>query len=285
MDISLLRTFLEVSRVRHFGHAAENLCITQSAVSARIKLIEDQLDVTLFTRDRNNIQLTTAGQRFTRHAESILDSWNRARQDVLLSSAGAQLISVGATYNLWDILLERWLIGVHQRFPRIPLRTETVASENLIRMLLDKTLDLGFLFEPPQVQKLAMEEVASLDLIMVSTLPDLPAQQAVVRDDYIMVDWGTAFALEHARAFADAGAAKLSMNAAKTALGFLQTCGGSAYLARPMVEQLITAGTLHPVPQAPTIKRNFYAVYHSQNLKLDDLKPLIQNLRTDFLPS
>ena len=283
MDISLLKTFLEVARARHFGHAAENLCITQSAVSARIKLIEDQLQVPMFTRDRNNIQLTAAGQRFSKHAESILDTWNRARQDVLLSTAAAQLISVGATYSLWDILLERWLIGVHQRYPQTPLRTETTGAESLMRMLLDKVLDLGFLFEPPQVQKLEMEEVASLDLVLVSTRPDLRAQQAVNADDYIMVDWGTAFAIEHAREFQEAGAAKLSMNAAKTALGFLQACGGSAYLARPMVQQLITEARLYTVTDAPVIKRNFYAVYHSQNVKLDDIKPLIEFLRTDFL--
>ncbi len=279
MDINLLRTFLEVARARHFGHAAETLCITQSAVSARIKLIEDQLGMPLFTRDRNNIQLTTGGQRFVRHAEAILDSWNRARQDVLLSTSSAQLISVGATYSLWDILLERWLVTLHQHFPQIPLRTETAAGENLIRMLLDKVLDLGFLFEPPQVQKLVVEEIMSLDLIMVTTQAGLTAQQAVSRDDYIMVDWGTAFAIEHARVFADAGAAKFSMGTAKTAYHFLLACGGCAYLARPMVEDALSRGALFPVSDAPTIKRNFYAVYHSQNLKLNEMRPLIALLR------
>ncbi|MBT7408643.1 MAG: LysR family transcriptional regulator [Methylococcales bacterium] len=45
MDISLLKTFLEVVKTRHFGHAADHLCITQSAVSARIKMIESLLSV------------------------------------------------------------------------------------------------------------------------------------------------------------------------------------------------------------------------------------------------
>ena len=64
MDIELLKTFLELSRTRHFGRAAENLFISQSAVSARIRQLEDSIGAPLFTRDRNNIQLTSAGERF-----------------------------------------------------------------------------------------------------------------------------------------------------------------------------------------------------------------------------
>ena len=56
MDIQLLRTFLELDRTRHFGKAAEILSVTQSAVSARIRLLEETLGVPLFIRRRNEIQ-------------------------------------------------------------------------------------------------------------------------------------------------------------------------------------------------------------------------------------
>ena len=48
MDTELLKTFLEVSRTRHFGRAAESLYLTQSAVSFRIRQLENQLGVNLF---------------------------------------------------------------------------------------------------------------------------------------------------------------------------------------------------------------------------------------------
>ncbi len=63
MDTELLKTFLEVSRTRHFGRAAEALYLTQSAVSFRIRQLENQLGVNLFTRHRNNIRLTTAQRK------------------------------------------------------------------------------------------------------------------------------------------------------------------------------------------------------------------------------
>jgi DNA-binding transcriptional LysR family regulator len=74
MDIDLLKTFLEVNRTRHFGRAAENLFLTQSAVSARVRQLEDTIGVPLFTRTRNDIQLTPAGTRLLKYAESILNA-------------------------------------------------------------------------------------------------------------------------------------------------------------------------------------------------------------------
>ena len=82
MDIGLLKTFLEVNRTKHFGQAAENLFLTQSAVSARIKLLEQTLGVPLFTRSRNNIELTPAGARLVKLADSIINTWNRARLEI-----------------------------------------------------------------------------------------------------------------------------------------------------------------------------------------------------------
>ncbi|WP_348253738.1 LysR family transcriptional regulator, partial [Salmonella enterica] len=57
VDRELLKTFVEVSRTRHFGRAAEALCLTQSAVSSRISQLENQLGVNLCTRHRNNRRL------------------------------------------------------------------------------------------------------------------------------------------------------------------------------------------------------------------------------------
>lgn len=74
MDTELLKTFLEVSRTRHFGKAAESLYLTQSAVSFRIRQLENQVGTELFTRHRNNIQLTPAGQTLVPYAENLMNT-------------------------------------------------------------------------------------------------------------------------------------------------------------------------------------------------------------------
>ena len=82
MDINDFRTFLEVSRTRHFGQSARNLCVTQSAVSARIRQLEEALGKQLFIRQRNNIQLTPAGEQLLSYAEIITIAWSSARQTI-----------------------------------------------------------------------------------------------------------------------------------------------------------------------------------------------------------
>ena len=85
MDSELLKTFLEVSRTRHFGKAAETLYLTQSAVSFRIRQLETQVGADLFTRHRNNIQLTEAGERLVPYAEKLMETWLLAKKEVLKS--------------------------------------------------------------------------------------------------------------------------------------------------------------------------------------------------------
>src|SRR3990167_3219938 len=138
MDIDLLRTFLEVYRTRHFGRTAENLYLTQSAVSARIRLLEETLGAPLFTRTRNDIRLTPAGTRMLKYAEAILNAWNRARQDAALGEEDKVSLAIGASYSLWDILLQDWTHRLYDAIPRVALQGEAHGPELLIRKLLDR---------------------------------------------------------------------------------------------------------------------------------------------------
>ena len=101
MDIDLIKTFLEVSRTRHFGRAANNLFVTSAAVSARIKLMESQLGVELFIRHRGNVRLTSEGERLLPYAETMLETWARAVQEVRLQPELDARVHIGATSGLW----------------------------------------------------------------------------------------------------------------------------------------------------------------------------------------
>lgn len=100
MDTDLLKTFIEVNRTRHFGRAADNLFVTPSAVSARIRLLEEQLGVRLFVRERNKLRPTPSGERLLGHARQLLATWERARQDVALGAQQADELALGAIPGL-----------------------------------------------------------------------------------------------------------------------------------------------------------------------------------------
>jgi DNA-binding transcriptional LysR family regulator len=259
MDLELLRTFLEVSRLRHFGHAAEALHVTQAAVSARIKQLEALLGVRLFDRLRRDIRLTPEGNRLVRYADLLLAEWRKARQDVAAGGANRQL-SVGGSLRLWDVLLQDWLYRLRQTLPDLALIAESHTPELLTRRLLDGVIDVAFMLEPAQLEVLQIREVARVRLALVADREGLTLD-AALGAGYLMVDWGLAHALEHRRLFPDAREPQTRLSGAKMALGYLRALGGAAYLPLEMVATELETGRLHRVPEAPLFERSAYAVF------------------------
>lgn len=275
MDIVLLKTFLEVSRTRHFGRAAEILCVTQSAVSARIKLLESTLGVELLSRKRNDIQLTPAGHRLHRHADTIVRSWARVRQELSLGGPLTQSLAVGTQADLWPICVRDWVLAMRQARQEIALQVEVLPADVLVQRLMADQLDLAFLFEPPQTTELVLEQVARVPLILVSDRPGVRVD-ALDQNGYVLVDWGTSFMIAHSRLLPDPPASALRLSQGGAALDLVSRSGGSAYLARQMVADAIARGELHPVEDAPCIERQAYAVYRPG---ADGPEPLGEMLR------
>ncbi len=273
VDTDLLKTFLEVNRTRHFGKAADNLFVSQSAVSARIRQLEELVGVELFTRDRNNIQPTSAGQKLVPHAERMLNNWHRALQEIVQTDDSRTPLAVAGESSLWDIVLQEWLNWIDDEQPDIGLYAEALSHDAQLRRLLDGSLDLAFLFEAPQMTQLLATEVARVPLVMVASRPGLSIEQALT-EDYLMVDWGTSFAISHARFFPEMPAPRLRIGLGRLARSLLLKCGGAAYLALPMVQEALTGGQLHLVDGAPEIDRSAYAVYpaaHEKQAVIDRL--------------
>lgn len=259
MNIELLRTFLEVHRLRHFGQAGEALHLTQAAVSARIKQLETHLGVKLFKRQYHDLQLTAEGHRLFRHADKLLADWRKARQDVAMGGAQQQL-SLGGSLRLWDVALQDWFHTLRRALPELAIIAETHTPDLLTRRVLDGHLDIAFMLEPAQLEVLQIKEVALIELAMVSASKGISAGEAL-EQDYIMVDWGLAHALQHRRLFPDAPEPRLRVAQAKMALAHMRTIGGSAYLPTRMLADELQQGQLFLVEDAPPIERHAYAVY------------------------
>jgi len=283
MDIELLRTFLEVGRVRHFGKAAAGLCVTQAAVSARIRSLEEALGVSLFVRSRNNIHLTPAGLRLKEHAETVCNAWVRALQQTALQPDFSAGLAIGATWDLWDILLNDWLVSVRQRMPDIALQVEASSADALIRKLIDGVLDVAFVFEPPRVADLEIEQVAGIRLVLLSTQRGQTVMEALGMG-YIMVDWGTGFSQRHARFFPDLPGVPLRMSPGTLAMRHLLCEQGSAYLAEQVLSMPDGKDRFFKVEDAPVIERKAYAVYRpdpDREAVIHDALALLKRLPPD----
>jgi len=277
MDLELLRTFLELNRTRHFGRAAEALFVTQAAVSSRLKSLEQQLGVTLFDRTTREIRLTPEGGRLIRHSEKLIAAWRAARQDVSLAEASRQLV-IGGSLRLWDVLLQRWLHDLRRNYPDLAIIAEAQTPDFLTRKLIDGTLDVAILLEPAQLDIMQIQEIATVEFVLVSSDRGLSVEQALA-ENYVFVDWGLSFGLDHRRTFPDASEAITRVTHAKMALEYISLIGGSAYLPKRMIDKDIELGLLHEVADAPIFTRQAYATFPVRSPRLKLIEESLQLIR------
>ncbi len=272
LDISLLRTFLEVNKTRHFGQTAENLYLTQSAVSARIKQLEDILGVPLFQRYRNNIQLTPQGERLIHHAELILNSWTQAVQDVSLPASRSQLV-IGAPQSLWEAKLSSLPIRLFEAIKDIHTRTESLDSKTILRRLQERTLDLGFVFDPPKVDEVASQPLTSIELKLYSSTPNQSLND-IEEGQYVMVDWGQSFSALHAKHLPQIRSPRLHASDWLMAVEYLMQLGGYAFLPTSLVDS--KAFELYPVKDTPIMQREVFLCYHSSSENMPQWQDIYQ---------
>ncbi|MFT5634875.1 MAG: DNA-binding transcriptional LysR family regulator [Cognaticolwellia sp.] len=273
MKFELLTTFLEVSRTLHFRIASENLFITQSAVSARIKLLEDDLGVLLFDRSHKHLQLTTEGHRLIKHANEIIFMWQKTKHDVGVAEHDAQQLAIGSINSIWDIVLQGWLQKIHRNLDGVSLFTSTYSPMELRKNVINRTVDIAFLFEPPFIEDLVTVKVATVPLHLVTSDPEYIEGMNV--NNYIMVDYGESVNALHMREFQDSVPAKHFMSQPRIALNYILQAGGSAHLPRQMTFEQVDANNLFVVESAPVYHREIFAVYLAKSQKTEIIKQAI----------
>jgi len=275
MKIELLKTFLEVSRTLHFRLASEALFITQSAVSARIKLLEDDLGVLLFDRSQKHLKLTPEGNRLIKHANELIFMWQKTKQDVGIAESNSMQLVIGSMMSIWDIALQDWLQKIHRNMDDCSLLTTTYSPNELRKSLLNRVIDIAFLFEPSFVEDLITAKVATVPLHLVST-EAADVDKANQLESFVMVDYGESVNAQYMREFQDAPAAKHFMSQPIIALNFILEAGGSAYLPRQMTFEYVRKKKLFIVESAPEYSREIYANYLAKSQKIDVIEQAIQ---------
>lgn len=258
MDIELLHTFLEVDQARHFGRAAEKLCVTQAAVSARIKLLETTLGTRLFARARNNIRLTAAGEALKPHAESIVQAWQRIRGTPRRTTPVNGALSIGCSGDIGALLLPDWFAALRARATG-GLHSLADNTGALLRLLEQRALDLVLTLAAPDTPDLDVRELADVELVLMSTSKRHACERALAAG-YVYVDWGDWFRARHDGLHPVTTREGTSTDSAMLAATLLLRGAGAAYLPRRLLTLSTWSRRLHPVADAPAVTHPLYAV-------------------------
>jgi DNA-binding transcriptional LysR family regulator len=257
MDLDQVKTFLAVVANGSFLEAATRLHVTQSTVSSRIQALETWMGATLFVRNRSGATLTPAGRHFIRHAKSLMLTLEQARHDVGLPSRFRASITIGARIALWEEFLPRWVGQMRQTAPDISIRSEIGFEEDLMRRLIEGTMDVGLMYTPQHSPGLQIEHVFDETLVLLTTHPGRPWPD----QDYIYVDWGPTFYAQHANSFPDLERPAQVVNIGWLGVQLIIANGGSCYLPQRMAEPWLQNGRLHRVPDSPQFTQPAYMVY------------------------
>ncbi|EEL8822589.1 HTH-type transcriptional regulator HdfR [Salmonella enterica subsp. enterica serovar Derby] len=275
VDTELLKTFLEVSRTRHFGRAAEALYLTQSAMSFRIRQLENQLGVNLFTRHRNNIRLTTAGEKLLPYAETLMNTWQAARKEVAHTSRHNEF-SIGASASLWECMLNAWLGRLYQlQEPQSGLQFEAriAQRQSLVKQLHERQLDLLITTEAPKMDEFSSQLLGHFTLALYCSSPARKKSEL----NYLRLEWGPDFQQHETGLIAADEVPVLTTSSAELARQQLSALNGCSWLP---VNWANEKGGLHTVADSATLSRPLYAIWLQNS---DKYSLICDLLKTDVL--
>ncbi|WP_299486546.1 LysR substrate-binding domain-containing protein [Acaryochloris sp. IP29b_bin.137] len=166
-----------IAQTGNFTKAAEKLYISQPTVSQRIHHLERDLDVPLFHRSHQKIQLTNAGEILLEYSHRILglcQEIQRALHDQKNAEAGNLVI--GASTTLGEYLLPRLIGRYRHHHPQVPVQLHIQTTPQICQSIADGQTDIAFIEGPvplelKSVTQVTMESEESIVLILPPSHP------------------------------------------------------------------------------------------------------------------
>ena len=144
VTIQQLNCFVEVARNLSFARAAENLFISQPAVTHHIRALEAELECKLFERDRQHVQLTPAGNRFYLEVVDVIDQLDRATALLRSNALLPEFINIGFENTIEIYKLPEILEEYVKSVPNIRINFHGVNLGEAIKMFNSNRLDVLF---------------------------------------------------------------------------------------------------------------------------------------------
>ena len=168
MDVRDLKVFETVARCQSINRAAMELNTVQSNVTARVRMLETELGVSLFERRPSGMKLTVAGERLLPYAfevRAVISNAKRAIADA--GVPGGQLL-IGMRKSTSAMHLTNLLSSYLAAHPQVDVQIHTENSLALVNMVLERRLDGAFVCSIGEHRDLVGETVFDEELVVIS---------------------------------------------------------------------------------------------------------------------
>ncbi len=277
MQLNALQTFLAIARRGSFHAAAEELNVTQTAASARIKALERALNAVLFDRGPGGTRLSAAGRQFLPHAEQMLRTWEFAAAGV--SGRAEQLpLRLGAQLSVWDTLLVDTAVWLEEERGQLPFTLNYDHAINMAEAVEQRLLDVAIVNEVPRGTRLGVEDLGPEELVLAASSP-LVLAPGIELPLFINLEFGAEYEAHLQRVLPERGPQHIVLGNSLMGLRYLLKRGGCGYFPRSMIGDVLDQGLLHLVQKAPPLALTCKALFLADNPALPQIRDVIHGLR------
>jgi DNA-binding transcriptional LysR family regulator len=273
MDYQLL-AFVYAADKKNFSRAAEELHITQSAVSLNIKALEKKYAVKLFDRTNKYVRLTKAGEILYYHARDILNQYakiERLIEDLNHKAKGP--LSIGSGYAFGEYLLPQIISVFKNQYPEITPKITIKNSNRIASQILRQELDLGIVEGDINHSNIVVRPFAEDEMvIIVPSYHRLAGMQEVDMEDlkdevWVIREVGSGTREVTDRMFLQVGfkpSSLLEFGSSQIIKGAVEAGLGISFISEWVIRKEIHFGTLCSMRiKNHSIKRNFSYVTHT----------------------
>jgi len=172
MEVDQLRYFLRVAERGNFTRAAEELNISQPALSRSIQKLEEELGQPVFERKTRSVALTDAGTLLQSRAQQILALIEDTKAEISDDGRRGQ-IRIGAIPTIAPFFLPNLLRQFSTEFPAASIIVQEDTTDHLLKRCTQGEIDLAILALPVPAKYLEVEELFQEELLLVLP-PDHP---------------------------------------------------------------------------------------------------------------
>lgn len=168
MELYQLRSFVMVANEGHLTRAAKRLFISQPAVSAHIKSLEEELGIILFTRTSQGMQLTEKGQILKNQAETSLHAVNELFQQAkLLQDDVTGIVKIGLNTDPDFLRINEFFSVMTEKYPKLAFHLLQVSSWDVSDELRNGNLDASYLYGKEYASDIGVIPLHTYDLLVV----------------------------------------------------------------------------------------------------------------------
>ncbi|UBQ37022.1 LysR family transcriptional regulator [Acinetobacter johnsonii] len=181
MTLKQLKAFLVLARTLNYANAANELCLSQSALSLSIKTLEEELGGKLFKRNTRRVEITLEGQSLIPYAKKLLANWEDMEKDVKQRfKLNRGTLNIASMPFATHAVLPEVMHDFAQQHPNISFSIHDITNEKIIEKVQEGIFEIGICFEPKANDQLIFQPIFNEDFLALLPKDHVLAKQKSV---------------------------------------------------------------------------------------------------------